>query len=88
MNRAQRRAEMSSARLARQKRMRAEAQRQSWFRNFLKRLRLRRQHRDPSASIVNRMTNWQRTQWARAGYPKDRAAEFASLQRRAGAIEA
>lgn len=88
MNRAQRRADMTSARLARQKRVRAELHRESWFRSFMARLRLRRQLRDPSAAIVNRMTNWQRTQWARAGYPKDRAAEFASLQRRAAAIEA
>ena len=31
--------------------------------------------------IVNRMTNWQRHQWAKAGYKPGRAAEFAALQR-------
>lgn len=34
-------------------------------------------------SVVNRMTNWQRNQWARAGYPADPAviARFTRLQR-------
>ena len=31
---------------------------------------------------VQRMTNWQRTQWARAGYPVQRVSEFAQKQRR------
>lgn len=31
---------------------------------------------------ASRMTNWQRTQWARAGYPKDRVDEFLALERR------
>ena len=26
---------------------------------------------DPRQAKVNRLTNWQRNQWARAGYPKD-----------------
>lgn len=30
---------------------------------------------------VNRLTNWQRTQWARAGYPLRRVAEFAAMER-------
>lgn len=32
---------------------------------------------------VNRMTNWQRNQWARSGYPKSRAQleRFAGLQK-------
>ena len=30
---------------------------------------------------INKMSNWQRTQWARAGYPKDRIDEFAALVR-------
>lgn len=34
--------------------------------------------------LINRMTNWQRNQWAKAGYPKDldKIAHFSSLQRR------
>ena len=33
--------------------------------------------------IVNRMTSWQRNQWARAKYPKDRGSleSFATLER-------
>lgn len=50
---------------------------------------------DMEEQVVQRMTNWQRTQWARArridkktekpipcsGYPSQRAEEFASLKR-------
>lgn len=32
---------------------------------------------------VQRLTNWQRNQWARAGYPRDRVGDFLLLQRRA-----
>jgi hypothetical protein len=32
---------------------------------------------------VNRLTNWQRSQWARAGYKDDRLDEFAALVRMA-----
>lgn len=31
--------------------------------------------------IVQTMTGWQRNQWARAGYPVDRAAQFANKRR-------
>lgn len=31
---------------------------------------------------VERLTNWQRTQWARAGYKPERLDEFAQLERR------
>ena len=30
---------------------------------------------------INRLTNWQRNQWARAGYPKNRIDEFAAMER-------
>ena len=33
--------------------------------------------------LVNSLTNWQRNQWARDGYPKSRVAEFAALEKRA-----
>ena len=36
---------------------------------------------EPHQIIVNRMTNWQRSQWARAGYPKT----IASVDRYAAA---
>ncbi len=41
----------------------------------------RRIGRDPHQDIVNGMTNWQRNQYARAGYPRIRAAEFLTLKR-------
>ena len=31
--------------------------------------------------VIKRMTDWQRSQWARAGYPKNRIGEFAELRR-------
>lgn len=40
-----------------------------------------RRERPEHAAHVDRMTNWQRCQWARAGYPKKRAEEFSSLRR-------
>ena len=33
----------------------------------------------PTQALVNRMTNWQRNQWARAGYPADKVGDFATL---------
>jgi hypothetical protein len=38
---------------------------------------------DPASdrSLVNKMTNWQRNQWARAGYPPHRKGEFARMVR-------
>ena len=44
----------------------------------------RRERRDqsPEARMVAGMTNWQRNQWARAGYPKERIKEFSELERR------
>ncbi len=42
--------------------------------------------RDPDETarqrIVATMTSWQRSQWAKAGYPKNRIGEFAELRRR------
>lgn len=34
---------------------------------------------DPIQAVVAKMTNYQRHQWARNGYPKDRVEEFAAL---------
>lgn len=34
--------------------------------------------------IINQMTNWQRNQWARSGYPADEAALKAALRRKHG----
>ena len=51
-------------------------------------LRLSRKARDPEEAerqvIVATMTNWQRTQWARAGYPKsmNKVRRFRALERR------
>ena len=36
---------------------------------------------DPHQRIINSMTNWQRTQWARAGYKLKDTKSFAELQR-------
>ena len=36
----------------------------------------------PEQAFVQKMTNWQRSQWARGGYPKNRAQAF--LKRRRG----
>jgi hypothetical protein len=35
--------------------------------------------------LVNCMTNWQRTQWARSGYPQDEALVLSILKRKPGA---
>ncbi len=43
--------------------------------------REKRIERDPHQDIVNGMTNWRRNQYARAGYPRHRAAEFLALKR-------
>ncbi len=44
---------------------------------------VRKREADPIQVQVNLMTNWQRNQWARAGYPKgmEKLEHFASLQR-------
>lgn len=44
----------------------------------------RRLNLEPRSSMVNRMTNWQRSQFARAGYPKeaDKVSQFTKLLRR------
>jgi hypothetical protein len=31
--------------------------------------------------LINQMTNWQRSQWARAGYPNDAVKRFTRLRR-------
>lgn len=31
--------------------------------------------------LVNKMTNWQRNQWARSGYPAKRVEEFSRMKR-------
>lgn len=31
---------------------------------------------------IAKMTNWQRNQWARAGYPQDKVLAFATMARR------
>lgn len=36
--------------------------------------------------FVNAMTNWQRSQWARAGYPKEFVSQFSELIHR-GALD-
>ncbi len=52
-------------------------------------LRLSHWSSDPQEAerqaVVNAMTNWQRTQWARAGYPKSigKIRRFRALERRA-----
>lgn len=33
-------------------------------------------------AAINRLSNWQRHQWVKAGRPEKRIAEFASLKRR------
>ena len=30
-------------------------------------------------TLINRMTNWQRHQWSKAGYPKSKIADFVTL---------
>ena len=37
--------------------------------------------RHPEQIFIHKMTNWQRNQWARAGYKKGRIEEFLALQR-------
>lgn len=38
--------------------------------------------------LINRMTNWQRNQWARAGYPRDQVTleAFTRLERSQGPV--
>lgn len=36
---------------------------------------------DETQTKIQRMTNWQRTQWARAGYKPSRVAEFLAMER-------
>lgn len=65
-------------------RLKAERRRFNW-RHRLARLAGIRERRALNAeeqSRINKMSNWQRNQWARAGYPKDRIDEFVAMERR------
>lgn len=54
---------------------------------FGKRVPELREHARRRAELVNKLTNWQRNQWARAGYPErlEDLKKFAELTRHAGA---
>lgn len=59
---------------------------ESWLQKRLLKIeaRKKRTEKDELQVVVNKMTNWQRTQWARAGYPKKlkTAKMYQNMQRR------